>query len=114
MSFFLSRQVYENPENRHTLQTTSHELNLVVVQEESNFFRARVIRILKEEKLFELRLVDSGRLITAVPQNIYRLMPEFMILPEFAISCRLVNVQPVSPVNSREVNWSEQAKYEIK
>lgn len=87
--------------------------NLVVVQHDEVFARARILSINEPESNVQLRCVDSGRRLTAALNCIFKIDAQFTELPEFSMRCSMPNIEPINPVHGRRVqHWSEQTRYE--
>lgn len=63
---------------------------LVAAKEDQNFFRARIVQANVDNTIYQLQCIDTGKISSIIRNNLYKLMPQFYELPEFAIQYSMI------------------------
>ena len=77
-----------------------HQNNQVVlVRQEDTAFRGRILSYSVEKESYNVQDVDSGVRKSVSPRDLRQLPSEFLIIPAFAVRCKLANIEPINGHN---------------
>lgn len=72
---------------------------VVLVRQEDTAFRGRILSYSVEKECYNVQDIDSGARKSVSPKDLRQLPSEFLIIPAFAVRCKLANIEPVNGHN---------------